>query len=265
MRNITWLILGVLIAGCTSNNAQSRRALNAGYQALEQNDYNGAMAVAEQFLREHPNGGPGTAEALYLEGRVYEQRATSEESGGREGQAKMDLQTARGTYVHALSLPADPRVAALVHAGLANVAYFQEDYSTAAQEWSIAYPQIPQADAKAWMMYRIGVCQQRLGLFDQADRIFATVRRDFPQSVPAQRATSHIGARAFYVQVGAYLDSVNADKIALSLQSQGFRAAKAVGPGGRIEVRVGPAYNYADAKTLRSRLVSAYPAAIIEP
>ena len=266
MRNARWILWAILAAGCApTTSPQSRQQLNTGYQALEHKDYNGAITAAEQFLHDHPSGGPGTAEALYLEGRVYEERATSEEAQNRQSQAKLDLQTARETYVHALSLPADPKVVALIHAGVANTAYFQEDYPTAMNEWAVAYPNIPQPDAKAWTLYRIGLCQQRLGRFDQADRTFATVQQNFPGSVPAHRAAEHIGARAFYVQIGSYADAANADRIVASLQSQSYRASKAVGPSGRQEVRVGPAYNYADAKALLARLEPAYPDAIIEP
>jgi outer membrane protein assembly factor BamD (BamD/ComL family) len=259
-------VLGLLVAGCTSNTSpQSRQQLNAGYAALDRQDYNAAIASAEQFLHEHPNGGAGTAEALYLQGRVFEQRSTVEEAEGRQDQAKIDLQAARDAYVRGLNQRADPRVMALLHAGVANTAYFQEDYATAMNEWAVAYPNLSPPDAQAWALYRIGICQQRLGRFEQADRNFAAVKQDFPGSVPAKRAAEHIGARAFYVQVGAYADAANADKIAASLQSQGYRAARAAGPGSRQEVRVGPAFNYADAKTLLARLQPAYKDAMIEP
>lgn len=269
MRNASYVLLAVLMAvggGCSSGTTpESKRQLQSGYQALDRKDYNGAMDAADQFLREHPRGGPGTAEALYLEGRVYEQRAASAEAAGRESEAKVELQNARSTYVRALNLQSPPNVAALIHAGVANTAYFQDDYATAMNEWAVAYPAVAQPDAQAWMLYRIGLCQQRLGRFDQADRTFAQVRQQFPQSVPAQRAAIHQGAKAFYVQVGAYADAANADRIVASLQSQRYRAVKTVTAGNRQEVRVGPAPTYAEAKVLRGQLLPAYPGAIIEP
>ena len=269
MRNASYLLLGLAaltVGGCgNSVTPAGRQQLQVGYQAIAQNDYEGAMRAAEQFLHDHPQGGGGTAEALYLEGRVYEHRATSEESQGRQGEAKMDLQTARSTYVKALSLPAEPKVKALIHAGVANTAYFHDDFPTAMNEWAVAYPDIQQQEAQAWILYRIGVCQQRLGRFDQADRSFAQVRQQFPNSEPAKRAVSHVGAKAFYVQVGAFADSANADKTVASLQSQGFRASKLTPQPNRQEVVVGPAYTYADAKTLKGQLVRAYPGAVIEP
>src|SRR5579864_3687238 len=104
MRNLRWLWTAVLLVGCAaSTSPQSRKQLSTGFQALDQKDYNGAMAAAQQFLHEHPRGGPGTAEALYLEGRCYEQRATVEHDQGREAQSKVDWQAAREIYVHALS------------------------------------------------------------------------------------------------------------------------------------------------------------------
>ncbi|HXE52838.1 MAG TPA: SPOR domain-containing protein [Tepidisphaeraceae bacterium] len=266
MRNARWILLAAVAAGCASTtNPQSRQELHAGYQALGEQNYDGAMNHAEAFLRDHPNGGPGTAEALYLQGRVYEQRATVDDSSGRAREAQQDLQYGRETYEHALTLPASVNVQALIHAGVANCAYFQDDYAAAMDEWAKAYDGITQPDARAWMLYRIGLCQQRLGRFEQADHSFALCRQQFPGSVPAQRAVSHQGARAFYVQVGAFAERANADKIVASLRSQGYRAERKGEASGRQAVRVGPAYNYADAKTLQSRLLSAYPGALIEP
>ena len=266
MRNARWILLMAVASGCAANNAaESRKELQAGYQSLKEQDYDSAMAQAEQFLREHPNGGPGTPEALYLQGRVYEQRAATADAAGREQDARADLQYARGNYEHALTLQPTPRLESLLCAGIANVAYFQEDYAAAMQQWAQAYPGLDGAESKAWVLYRIGLCQQRLGRFEQADRSFATVRQQFLSTIPGQRAASHMGARAFYVQIGAYGDAANADRAVASLRSQGLAAAKAVDATGRQAVRVGPASTYADAKALKTRLALAYPAAIIEP
>jgi tetratricopeptide (TPR) repeat protein len=255
-----------LVAGCSEGpSLAERQQLHAGYASLNNRDYEAAMTAAEKFLRTHPPGAPGSAEALYLQGRVYEQRATNDERAGSDTGSKFDLQSARAAYVKALSIPTDARLVALIHAGVANVAYFQEDYSTAMNEWAVAFPDLSDPEAKAWALYRIGVCQQRLGRFEQADNSFNSVRRQFPGSVPSERASLHLGARAFYVQVGAFTDVVNADKIAASLASQGFHAARAIGPAGQTEVRVGPAYTYADARQLQARLLASYPTATIEP
>jgi TolA-binding protein len=244
---------------------EDRNVLQSGYAALNQQDYDGALARSDQFLRDNPNGGPGTPEALYLQGRVYEHRATTADSAGHLPEARADLQTARQTYEHALTLGPSDKIAALLHAGVANVAYFQEDYFTAMREWSAAYPGLTQPDARAWVLYRLGLCQQRLGRFEEADRSFADVRRQYPRSEPAQRAATRQGARAFYVAIGSYVDGKTADPVLAALQSQGFAATKVMQPNGRQAIQVGPAYNYDQAKALRVRLLPVYPAAVIEP
>lgn len=266
MRNARWILLTVMLAGCANNRgAGDKQVLHGGYDALAQQDYNAAMASSEQFLKNNPSGGPGTAEALYLQGRVYENRAQQADAAGRQPEARADLQDARTTYEHALTLKPSPKLAALLHAGFANAAYFQEDYYTAMREWASAYPGLSDADARAWVMYRLGLCQQRLGRFEEADQSFRTVREQFPRTEPSQRAAAHQGARGFYVQLGAFTDPANADRTLASLRSQNFPAVKSVEASGKQAVRVGPVNNYDQAKTMRARLLAAFPDAIIEP
>ena len=266
MRNARWILLAFLVAGCMSHKEiEDRKVLQAGYGALGQADYDTALAASDQFLHDNPNGGPGTPEALYLQGRVYEHNASTADAAGRLPEARADLQTARQTYEHALTLSPAPKVAALIHAGVANVAYFQEDYFTAMREWSAAYTDLTQPDAKAWVLYRLGLCQQRLGRFEDADLNFTDVRREYPGTEPAQRAAVRQGARAFYVAIGSYTDSKSADPVLAALRGNGFTAMTMMTPNGREAIRVGPAYNYDQAKALRTRLMGAYPQAVIEP
>jgi tetratricopeptide (TPR) repeat protein len=267
MRNARWVVLAaLLVAGCASSkSADDKKTLQAGYDALSAQDYDTAMARSSEFIANNPNGGAGTPEALYLQGRVYEHRAEVADNAGRQPEAHSDLQDARSTYEHALTLNPSPRIAALLHAGVANVAYFQEDYFTAMREWAAAYPGLTQPDARAWVKYRLGLCQQRLGRFDEADRSFAEVRQEYPHSEPAQRAAGHMGVKAFYVGLGSWADARAAADVVGGLRKQGFTAEQSTQPDGRHAVRVGPAYNYEQAKALRVRLLSAYPAATIEP
>ncbi|HSU66085.1 MAG TPA: SPOR domain-containing protein [Tepidisphaeraceae bacterium] len=266
MRNAGWILLAAWLAGCASSKSvEDKKVLGAGYQSLNAQDYDAAMQRSEEFLQNNPNGGPGTPEALYLQGRVYEHRAIQADNAGKSAEARSDLQDARTTYEHALTLKPSPKLSALLRAGMANAAYFQEDYYTAMREWAAAYPELTDPDAKAWVLYRLGLCQQRLGRFDEADRSFAQVRQQFPRSEPAQRASHHEGAKAFYVQVGSFADAKNADAAMNSLRTQGFNAIKSPDASGRQSIRVGPAFNYEQAKALKARVSAAYPAAIIEP
>ena len=163
-----------------------------------------------------------------------------------------------------LALPSIPSTQARLHAGLANVAYFVDDYGTAVREWQVAFPNLEKPQDKAWTLYRIGLCQQRLGWFAEADRTFQSVRQQFPGSEPANRAAVHEGAKAFYVQVGAYADAAHADKTAAALRAQGLNSVKGQEPG-KLTVRVGPVPSYADARAMKARLSVQYPSAVIFP
>jgi tetratricopeptide (TPR) repeat protein len=255
-----------MLTGCVNTKVtEDRKILHSGYDALNQQNYDGALAASQQFLQENPRGGPGTPEALYLEGRVYEQRALQADTAGQSAQARAGLQAARATYEHALTLKPSRPIAALLEAGIANTAYFQEDYAAAMQNWASAYPDLPQPETRAWVLYRLGLSQQRLGRFEEADQSFQRVRQEYPSSEPAQRAAAHQGARGFYIQIGSFKDLKNADATVSSLQSQGFAALRSTDPAGRQAIRVGPAYNYEQAKSLQARLVGAFPQAMIEP
>jgi tetratricopeptide (TPR) repeat protein len=244
------------------NAAVSRHAeLANAYSAFEQRQYDQALAGADRVLAED-SVGPGSAEALYLKGRVEEQKAR--DAAGKSD-ARDHLREARALYQRALAIkPAQP-LEAYLRAGLANASYFLEDYATAAREWAAAYPQINDADAKAWVLYRAGLSEQRQGRFAEADRHFATVQHLVPGSEQARRAAAHQGAAGFYVQVGTFASNANADNTAGMLKAQGYTAVKATDPSGRQSIAVGPVPNYQQAKSLRDRLVAQYPGAMIVP
>ncbi len=253
-----WLMLASS-SGCAPDVA-SKQQLHSGYEALGQHQYDQADAIANAYLKKTPSG-PGSAEALYLQGRVHEARS---ETDGDPAQMRSELDAARDAYTRGLAMPAVPATQARLHAGLANVAYFEDDYGTAVREWQLAYPALEKPEDKAWTLYRIGLCQQRLGWFAQADRNFNRVRQQFPNTEPANRAATHEGATAFYVQVGAFSDASHADKTAAALRAMGLNPVKAMEPGKQL-VRVGPVANYADARALKARLSPHYPGAIITP
>ena len=256
----------LLTGGCASGEGGGARPsrkqeLAGAYAAFDQRQYDEAMAAAARVL-EGDSVGAGSAEALYLQGRVHEQKALE---AGNVSQAREHLRTARSLYQRALATkPAQP-LEAYLRAGLANASYFLEDYSTAAREWASAYPHINDPDAKAWVLYRAGLSEQRQGRFQEADRHFAEVQQLFPGSEQARRAAMHQGAAAFYVQVGTFANKANADNTAGMLKAQGYTPVKATDPSGRQSIAVGPVPTYQQARSLRDRLVAQYPAAMIVP
>ncbi|MDB5174912.1 MAG: Pseudouridine synthase [Phycisphaerales bacterium] len=255
------LLFLMVVPGCVDTAA--RQQVLDGSSSLKSGDYDGALQRADTYLQKYPNG-PDAAEAYYLRGRAYEQRAQEPRYSPTPAQARANFAAAREAYNRGLALRPPPVVQADLHAQIANIAYYEEDYNTAAREWQTAYQNAQPDTVKAPILYRIGLCQQRLGRFNEADRSFAIVRQQYPDTEAAGKAGSRMGARAFYVQVGVFADVTNAEKAAIALRQQGFATSRAVDAGRQI-VRVGPMATYAEARDTKTRLGALYPGAIIQP
>jgi outer membrane protein assembly factor BamD (BamD/ComL family) len=241
-----------------------REAVNAAYAAFERKQYDEAMAGAERILAGNPQGA-GAAEAQYLRGRVLEERSRAAAAGGNVAAARSAMQSARDAYNAALLLSPAPQLEGDIRTQIANVAYHQEDYATAVAQWSAAYDKVTEPDAKAWVLYRLGLSQQRFGKFTDADRTFAAVQQQFPHTEQARRAAAHQGARGFHVQVGTFNSPANAEAALKDLRTSGVIGMSLPNPSGQQVVRVGPAPTYEQAKALRARLAGKYPDAIIVP
>lgn len=252
-------------AGCRSADPSPKERLTAAYRDLDGRRYDAAFAEAEAFLKKTP-AGPGSAEALYLQGRVYEAKAEESGAAGRPDEARERLTAAANTYLRALQQKPPPAVEGLARAGVANAAFHLEDYATAVREWGTAYPLLTRPDVKAWTLLRVGVCQQRLGWFEMADRTFARVQQEAPGQEPAARAGPRIGLRAFFVQVGVFTSPTNADREIARLRTLRVTATRGTDPlTGRQIVRAGPFPNFAEARATQTRLAAAYPEAAVVP
>src|SRR4051794_5771693 len=91
------LVAGCLLLlsspGCGPAKPSPKEQLKSAYRDLEQQRYDQAFGEADAFLRQHPTG-PGSAEALYLQGRVYEARAEGAGAAGRADEARVQLTVA---------------------------------------------------------------------------------------------------------------------------------------------------------------------------
>jgi tetratricopeptide (TPR) repeat protein len=254
------LLFTALAAGCAGDNA-ARENLTSGFASLQSQQYEDAIGRADAQLAKTPHGN-GTPEALYLRGRAIEQRAKSNPHA-----VAADLASARQTYVDALNLKPSAPLDAYIRTSLANVAYWQDDYATAMQQWSAAYGKLGERSGECdpFILYRIGLCQQRLGQFDAADRTFATVIQRYPTTEAADRARQHSGFRSFAVQLATFASVQSADRATTELRKEGLTPTRLVDPRGGHVLRVGPANTYAAAQQLRQRFASKYPEAIIVP
>jgi tetratricopeptide (TPR) repeat protein len=251
---------GLLAAwGCATVNTDAPSALSRMNTDLASRQYNQVVSGSNAFLAATPDG-EGAAEALYLRGRAYE-----DQPNPTAVQAKANLQNARTAYIAALDHHPAPLLEAYIRASLANVAYFQDDYTTAAQQWLAAFNNLDRPDLKSWALYRAGVSQQRLGQFAKADPIFRQVQQMFPDTVPAQRAREHEGARSFYVQLSAFSTADRARAAAAEAGKKGLSVQVAADPQSHFILRTTAVPTYAAAEQLRQRLSGTYEGAFVFP
>jgi TolA-binding protein len=261
LRGFVVLLFLSPVAGCGGQQpaAQDKANLKAASQSIESQQFDQAIAQSDAYLAKIPHG-PGSAEALYLKGRGYEGRVAQ-----NNAQAQANLQSARAAYIQGLTQNPSAVLEPSIHTSLANVAYFQDDYTTALSQWTTAYPNLRDDSIRGWVLYRIGICQQRLGQFDRADQTFAQVQSKFPNSVPAQRAREHQGARNFQVQLATFASATSADNAAAKLRTQGVNPVRIMNPQGQQQLRIGPVPNYAQALALKNRFAGQYPDALVVP
>ncbi|MGH7179292.1 MAG: SPOR domain-containing protein [Tepidisphaeraceae bacterium] len=254
--SIIFLACGILV-GCADQSAKQN--LSAGYQSLQAGQFDDALARADAQIKAGAHA-PGTAEALYLRGRTLEQRTKSDPAQG-----KSDLAGARDAYTQALRLSPNQPLESYIRASLGNVAYWQDDYATAEQQWIEAYGKIPGDDVNAFILYRIGLAQQRQGNFTHADATFAKVQQQAPNTEAAERARSHSGYRAFTVQVATFASPQSADAAIATLRRSGAIPTRQTNSRGQLVISIGPASTYPQAQALKDRFASSYPDAIIVP
>ena len=250
----------LLALGCAS--ASTKQTLDGGYTALQAGQFDQAMTAADDVLKTTPNG-PGAAEARYLRGRVFEERAMV-----TPAETATDLQQARAEYTDALNAtPLPPAVEANIHAGIANVAYHQDDYSTALAQWAQSVDKLEKESDRIAAVYRMGQSAQRLGRWDEADKYFGVVQEMAPGQPVAQAAHSRQGARGFVVQVATFSDGKGATALTAQLRKQGAAAVQSPDAGNPAlqVVRVGPFATFAEARAMKGRFASQYPNAIILP
>jgi tetratricopeptide (TPR) repeat protein len=201
-----------------------------------------------------------TPEDLYRQGRAIEDRVA-----GSEAEARANLQQARTVYIRALQANPNPRLDAYIRAGLGNVAFYQDDYQTAADQWGAAYDRLIDPNVKAMVLLRMGMAQQRLGRFDLADQTYLRLQRGYPQSSAAQVSRTKYGARHFFVQLAVFSQPALADKAIIELRKDGFVPSRVADSQGRQVIRVGPLGTYREAVAAKARLAGLYPGAIITP
>lgn len=252
----TLTLAALLLAGGCQGNATPDE-LEMGHQALQRREYAQAVTSLDAYLKKNPHG-PRSAEAFYLKGHAL-QDARSENL--QDAQSR--LQQARLAYIDALKVGTDRRgLEGLIRASLADVAFWQEDYKTAAGQGATAYGLLEDKNVQAMSLYRAGLSQQRLGQFEDGDKTLGRVVKDHPNTPPASRAQQRIGVRGFAVRI-PFDTPAAATSAAAGLTRQGVALAPTA--PGTPAVNVGPFPTYAQASAARARLIAQYPKAAVVP
>ena len=111
----------------------------------------------------------------------------------------------------------------------------------------------------------MGVSQQRMGRYTEADTTFKAVESRYPGSEMAKRAGTHEGVRNFYLQLATYNTPAGADRAIEGMKNSGLSLTKRAGVAGQTVVNAGPFPSYDAAKEVRVRMAGQYPDAIIVP
>jgi tetratricopeptide (TPR) repeat protein len=255
------LIGALMFVGCASGPTP-RETLAGGFKELDSTTPNYATmsAAADAYIQKEPTG-TSLADAYYLRGRALEEKAGHDPSAPQK-----DAADAYSAYAEALNHKPAPALEGLIHTGMGNVLYFQERYSAAANELTAGYDKLERDTDKAWALYRIGLCNQRMSKWDDADKFFAAVQQQYPGSAPAQRAREHQGYKAFWVQVATFANPATASQHADELKKQGMTAQLFVDTTRNAQVvRVGPLSTYDAAVAMKQRVSKKYRDAIIVP
>jgi tetratricopeptide (TPR) repeat protein len=246
----------LLLGGCPASN----RGIEQANEAFNRGEYLRTVELTQAIEADPQARGEDRAAALYLRGRALEELPAA-----NDAEKLQNLAAARRAYVAALSHSPGKALEGRIRSGVANVAYHQEDYNTSMQQWTAAYELTDLPDQKPWILYRIGLSQQRLGQFDLADRTFAQVQQQYPGTEPANRAREKQGVRQFYVQVGVFAQAATAQKTIDALKRMGHKPLQSRDAQGRTVISVGPAPTWASARALQQRVAPQYPDAVIMP
>ncbi len=245
----------VTLAGCGGLTDQQRMRLQAGEQAFESKQYDAARQQLTQFLAEAQDR-PEVGRALYV-------RGMASALSGHRAEAYADLQ--RATRV--ASDPALRWQPCL----MLGVLYFEdENWTAAAQSLTEAAARAPNTPPKDAVWYRLGLCYERLGRWDEALTPYRRVVQDFARGPYAGNAERRLRLRAssFAVQCGVFSRADNANQLAARLASQGLKVyvqQEQRGEGVFYVVLEGRYPSYAQATAALARVRGHVPEAVLWP
>ena len=214
----------LLLCGCNALNAQQRANLDSGEQAFRSRQYDVARERLTQFLTEVRDR-PEVPRALYVRGMAA---ALS----GHRPDAYADLQRAARESK-------DPQTTWQPYVMLGVLFFEDENWLAAAQALSEAAARMPAAPPLDAVWFRLALCYERLGRWEDALTPCRRIAAEFPRGPYGDDAVRRLQLRAtcFAVQCGVFSRAENADSLVARLGRAGFK------PYVRQEPRDGSVYH----------------------
>lgn len=206
---LAWVVMGC--AGCTGLTREQQDLLWKGEDAYRRKQYMTAIVHLDKFLGQ-VEGKPEVGKASYLRGLCHartQQRA----------QAYADLRRAVG-------IEGDSEILWRAYVTLGSLQFDDGDWSGAVESLSAGRSRMPSAPPRDVVLYRIGLCQERLGRWDESRTTFAELVSAFPSSPQAAgaRRRLELSPRYFSIQCGVFREQKNAEGQQLQLRRQNLPA-----------------------------------------
>ncbi len=245
---------GLMVAGCGLTERQ-RTLLLDGERAFRDRRYPLAVEQLTAFLGEAESR-PEAARALYVRGMAL---ALSEQ----RTRAYADLQ-------HAAADRRDPQIASRAR-GMLGVLHFEDGHwEEAAREIASATSALPSEPPVDALLFRLGVCRERLGQWGNVQPSYRRIVTEFPSGPYGALASRRLELNAdhYSVQCGVFSRPNGASALVEKLRTSGFSASvRREARSGAVQhvVVVGRYATYAEAINALARVKGIVPEAVLWP
>lgn len=246
---VTW------VTGCEGVPPAARQMLLTANENYQRGQYLAAEQSSTTFLH-HFESSPAAGEAYYIRGLSRAQQH-------QEAAARADFQAGAKRATR-------DDLRAYCHAMLGNYAYEDGDVAAAAGHYAAAEPNLPRESPTDLILYRYGVCLQRLGRWKDARQRFSRLLDQFASSprADAARRLALWPNDAFSIQCGAFGRVDNANAVAGTLRKRGLSPETVyldLGGTPMWRVIVGRYATYAEARADLARVRAIEPTALVVP
>ncbi len=201
-------LLGTLVS-CQELNERPRMSLASGEQAYRNGQYGAAIQHLTSYLAGAERG-PERARALYVRGMAL---ALTQ----RREQARADLlRAARGA--------AGTDLAWQPYAVIGILHFEDENWVAGARALKTATKLMPAVAPLDALLFRLGLCHERSGLWSAAATPYRHIVSQFPQGPYTRAADRRLQLRAnhFAVQCGVFSSAENARRLVADLEDRGL-------------------------------------------